>query len=114
MAGNAPHVQCAVLDAPPRARRRFILNGVFRFYGRGLAANADQAVATIARVSGPIFQSFSLNLTRLTEVDAVAAVTPGVPPLPFAPLVQLSAEQCISTISDSGLVHPLCLLCRAG
>jgi len=50
---------------------------VFRFYGKGLAANADGAVNTIRRVSGPIFQSFSLKLTRLAKVSSVAAVTPG-------------------------------------
>ena len=56
---------------------RFILNGVFRFYGANIASKADELIATATTVSRPILQSFTLNLVRLNKTEAVAAVTPG-------------------------------------
>jgi hypothetical protein len=56
---------------------RFILNGEFRFYGANIASKADELIATATTVARPILQSFTLNLVRLNETEAVAAVTPG-------------------------------------
>lgn len=63
--------------SPLLACCRFILNGVFRFYGANIADRADELVATATTVSRPILQSFTLNLVRLNKTAAVAAVTPG-------------------------------------
>jgi hypothetical protein len=57
---------------------RFILNGEFRFYGANIASKADELIATATTVARPILASFTLNLVRFNETEAVAAVTPGL------------------------------------
>ena len=95
---------------------RFILNGVFRFYGANIADKADELIATATTVSRPILQSFTLNLVRLNKTAAVPAVTPGLlhRHLQLVRLAHRACKTVASQVLSTSNADKVSASCRSG